>query len=272
MTDLLANYGSHLQHAAIALIIMLPLERLLPRNRDQKVLRPHWRTDLAHALFNFLLITSVAIALAAGIITLLAPLIPAAFKAAIAAQPLWLQFIEVFVIADLYYYTMHYAAHKIPLLWRFHAVHHSIEDMDWLATHRVHPVDQILTGSATLIIPIAMGYSAEALILFSLQFSWHSLLKHSNVKVTWGPLRWIYCTPLFHHWHHSNEPGSWDKNFAGQLPLIDLVFGTANMTEHRPPEVYGVADPVPTDYVGQLAYPFREASRAPNTPAMTPAE
>lgn len=161
------------------------------------------------------------------------------------------------ILADLYYYWAHRLFHTVPALWKFHAVHHSIEDMDWIAAHRTHPIDTAITNSGALILAILLEFSAAAFLIFSLQFSWHSLLKHSNIKVGWGPLRWFYLTPAYHHWHHANMKAAYDKNFSGQLPLWDLLFGTAIMKETESPEKYGVDDPVPLRFVGSLLYPFR---------------
>ncbi len=131
--------------------------------------------------------------------------------------------------------------------------------MDWLAASRVHPVDQILTRGLSLMIPCALGFSAEAFAIFGIAFSLHSTLKHSNANITFGPLRWILATPTYHHWHHANEPEAFNRNFAGQLPLMDLLFGTANMEESIAPTVYGVDDPVPDGFVDQILMPFRKA-------------
>jgi sterol desaturase/sphingolipid hydroxylase (fatty acid hydroxylase superfamily) len=88
------------------------------------------------------------------------------------------------------------------------------------------------------------------------------MLKHSNFKISFGPLRWILASPTYHHWHHANQPEAYDRNFAGQLPLIDLLFGTAIMKEAEGPSAYGVDEPIPEDFVGQLIVPFRKADMA----------
>jgi sterol desaturase/sphingolipid hydroxylase (fatty acid hydroxylase superfamily) len=154
------------------------------------------------------------------------------------------------------FYLVHRAFHKVPWLWRFHAVHHSIEEMDWLAAHRVHPIDQILTKGASLIPIFALGFASEPMFLFAVMYRWQALLIHSNVRIGFGPLRWIFASPQFHHWHHANHREAFDTNFAGQLSLLDLLFGTMHLPGRETPRLYGTDDPVPGDYVGQLAYPF----------------
>ncbi|WP_246672129.1 MULTISPECIES: sterol desaturase family protein [unclassified Mesorhizobium] len=87
--------------------------------------------------------------------------VPEALSATVQSQPLWLQAIEALIIADIGFYLAHRAFHAVPFLWRFHAIHHSIEEMDWLAAHRVHPVDQILTKSASFLPLFALGFQAR---------------------------------------------------------------------------------------------------------------
>ena len=241
----------------ISMLIFVPLETLLPRRKGKKVFRRLWQTDTAYALINVFLILMGMTAIYVVARSVFGPLVGENIRGAIAAQPVILQVIEIAVIADLGYYLIHRLFHEIPALWRFHAVHHSIEEMDWLAAARVHPIDQIMTRGISLMIPIALGYSGAAMVIFGFIFNWHSTLKHSNVNVSFGPLRWILATPTYHHWHHANQAEAFDRNFAGQLPIIDLMFGTAIMKEKEGPSAYGTDHPMPSGFIAQLAAPFR---------------
>ena len=246
-----------LQKILLIIVIFVPLERLFALRPGQKILRNGWVTDSLHVLATGPMIqigTAVLLALSFHASSLL---VPAFVHTAVAAQPTWLALIEIFFIADLGFYLAHRAFHKFPFLWRFHVVHHSIEELDWLAAHRVHPVDQILTKSASMIPVFALGFSLEPIILFAMIYQWQSLLIHSNTRIGFGPLRWVFASPAFHHWHHADHPEAIDKNFAGQLSLLDLVFGTMHMPDREMPRLYGTVDPVPNEYLGQLVYPFR---------------
>lgn len=246
------------QDLAIVALVFVSLERLAP-TRVQKMLRPHWANDGLYLLLNGILIRAGIAVLVGGAVIAASGLIPAAVTAAVAGQPLWLQVVEVFLIADLGFYAAHRLFHSVPFLWRFHAVHHSIEDLDWLAGHRVHPLDQILTKSLSLIPCFALGFSPWALGLFFIVYRWHSVLLHSNVRIDFGPLKWVVASPEFHRWHHANQADAYDKNFAGQLPLWDMVFGTMHMPQDRAPLRFGTDDRVPTSYGAQLLYPFLPA-------------
>lgn len=240
----------------IAALVFIPLERVVGLRREQKILRRQWLSDLVYAVVNPILIKGGLIVIFALLLGVLVEFIPNGLHQFIGSQPLWLQIIEVFLIADLGFYLAHRAFHAIPVLWRFHAVHHSIEEMDWLAAHRVHPIDQIVTKAASLLPVFALGFSGPAILTFAAVYQWHSLLIHSNVNIPFGPLRWLVASPQFHHWHHGNQPEAYNTNFAGQLPFIDWIFGTLYLPRKGTPKKYGVDEKVPTNCLGQFAYPF----------------
>ena len=251
----------NIQSMLLVALLFLPLERLLPRRREQRMLRRAWVTDSIYFLINRVPISIGLVAIVVLAMTLGEHFVPAGFRTMVADQPLWLQVIELIVVADLLFYTLHRLFHSVPLLWRFHAVHHSIEDLDWLAAHRIHPVDQILTKGASLIPCFALGFTAEAILAFSLIYQWHTLLLHANVRVNIGPLRWLIASPEFHHWHHADYPEAWNRNFGAQLPLWDVLFGTANMSAGKFPSRYGIGETLPASYLSQLLYPFRSNSK-----------
>ena len=251
--DLLAFFMG-LKNSLIAAVVFIGLERIIPKEPKQKILRPNWANDLVYLVFNRWFIGQGIALLILLIVT--HPIVPASLRRVVATQSLWIQIPALLVIADLTFYLVHRTFHAVPMLWRFHQVHHSIEHMDWLAGYRVHPIDQILTKGGSLLPCIALGFSANAFAVYGMIYFTHSVLLHSNVRISFGPLRWLIASPQFHHWHHSREPEAWDKNFAGELSLIDIVFGTAHMPKGQWTPSYGIHDDLPRTYVGQLAYPF----------------
>ena len=243
----------------IMALIFIPLERLLPLRRGQRILRKHWLNDVVYLFFNGILISAGVVILVVASMAVIRPLIPD-LNAVVRSQPLWLQALEVVLLADIGFYLAHRAFHTVPLLWKFHAIHHSIEEMDWLAAHRVHPIDQIFTMTSSLLPAYALGFSAEAMAVYAIIYQGQSLLIHSNVRIGFGPLSLVLASPRFHHWHHANERAAHNKNFAGQLPFLDAIAGTLHMPR-RMPKAYGGDDPVPPLYHQQLAYPVRNALR-----------
>ena len=251
------NFVGLITNFLLVCLIFFPLERLLSLRAQQKIFRPHWQTDFIHVFATGFLFRVSTILLISLAVFYLENLVPASFRAIVASQPYWLAFVEILVIADLGFYFVHRAFHAIPWLWRFHVIHHSIEEMDFLAAYRVHPIDQILTRGATLIPIFLLGFAADAILLFGAVYQWQSVLIHSNVRIAVGPLRWIVASPEFHHWHHANHPEAMDKNFSAQLSIIDFLFGTSYLPRGKRPVKYGVDDPVPASYISQLAYPLQ---------------
>lgn len=240
----------------IVALIFIPLERLFTLHKEQKVLRAWWWNDLIYVFLNKMVIQLGLLLLIFTVGAGLYWLVPDSVRAAIGVQPTWLQTIEVIIIADIGFYLAHRTFHTIPWLWHFHAVHHSIEELDWLAAARVHPIDQIITKGASLLPVFALGFNGTAVGIYGAIYLWHSFVLHANVRLPVGPLRWIIASPEFHHWHHANQPEAYNKNYAGQLALIDVLFGTARMPKGELPSKYGVDDPVPNTYIAHLIYPF----------------
>jgi len=177
-------------------------------------------------------------------------------RSPIGAQPLWLQAVAVVVLGDLLGYWTHRAFHA-GSWWRFHAVHHSAERLDWLSSTRVHPVNDLVGGLVRVLPLFLLGFRLEVLAGYLPGLALHGILLHANVRWSFGPLRYVIASPAFHRWHHAAEAEGRDKNFAGLLPVWDLIFGTFYMPG-RPPERCGVEERVPVGFVGQLAYPWRE--------------
>jgi len=240
----------------ITFLVFVPLERLFALHPEQKAFRRDWANDLIFLLFNGLLIKLGLLAVIAVSIFAATQIVPASFQAAIGGLPYWVQLPLVIVLSDLGFYWTHRMFHAVPWLWRFHAIHHSIEELDWLAAARVHPVDQILTKGVSLVPVVALGFSEWAIGVYALLYQWQSVLIHSNVRFRFGPLRFLFASPEFHHWHHSDQREARDKNFAGQLAFLDALFGSLHLPRGRAPTTYGLDRPMPQRYLPQLLYPF----------------
>ena len=244
----------------VGALIFIPLEHFFALHRDQRIFRRGWLTDIAHFLFTRTLANIATFIFVGAAILLLHWLVSPAFQAAVAAQNRPLQFLEAVLIANIGGYVGHRLEHQVPFLWRFHSVHHSIAEMDWLAAARLHPLDQIVTKLLTIVPLYMMGFSKTTFGAYLGLATFHAVLIHANVRFKFGPIRWLITTPQFHHWHHSNDPEAFNKNFAGELPLLDMIFGTFHLPKERMPTTYGVSEPVPAKYVQQIAYPFRRVA------------
>ncbi len=186
----------------------------------------------------------------------------------VTAQPLALQLLEFTVIADFIGYWTHRGFHEEPL-WRVHAVHHSSTELDWLSSVRVHPVNDALSNLAVAAPLLLVGFDPAALAVYVPFLTFYAILLHANVGWTYGPLRYVIASPVFHRWHHSAAPESANKNFAGLFVFWDLIFGTIYLPNGVAPSGFGVAgNPVPENLFQQLTYPFRR-QRDVRTPQLT---
>lgn len=253
MPELLPDWLD-LRNFLLFLLIFSPLEYILPIHEKAKLLRRGWGTDVLHFFFSGIFIKLGLFLVVIFSIQLGSISIPNDFQAWLGGIPTWLQIISAIIIADLGFYLSHRLMHAVPTLWRFHVVHHSSEKLDWLASYRVHPVDQVIVKGSSLVPIFALRFSDTTILITSIIYHWQGLLLHSNVNMKIGPLKWIIASPEFHHWHHANQEEAYDKIFAGQLSFWDWLFGTTYMNGGKP-ETYGVDEHIPMGYIQQLAYP-----------------
>lgn len=251
----------------IVAVIFITLERLFTLRRDQRILRKLWTMDLMYLALNGILIAIGLNVIVFGGLFLSSLVVPSALQEWVGSQPIWLQLPAAIVLSDLGFYAVHRLFHAVPWLWKFHMIHHSIEELDWLAAHRVHPVDQILTKGASLLPIFILGFSPATVAAYAFLYRWQSLLIHSNVKIGYGWLNWIVASPRFHHWHHANHRQAYDKNFAGQLSILDFIFGTSYMPVRDMPKRYGINHPIQPRYAAQLIFPFQSLPEADPAPA-----
>jgi sterol desaturase/sphingolipid hydroxylase (fatty acid hydroxylase superfamily) len=238
-------------------IVFVPLERIWALHPAQGTFRKEWTTDA----FYF-----VATHLPAQVITFLM-LLPAALaapwlaipelQAFVRGWPFVVQLFAVILVADLSQYAVHLMFHKIPFLWRFHAVHHSIRTLDWIAGSRSHFFDIVLTRGL-IMIPLALcGFSQGAIVGYILFVSFHATFSHTDFRPRTIWLENYLVTPRYHHWHHSSEDEAIDCNFAIHFPWIDRMFGTCHFPKDAWPKSYGLHGPnVRPGFFRQFIDPF----------------
>ena len=134
-----------------------------------------------------------------------------------------------------------------------------------------HPVDQAFTRSCIVIPLFALGFTRGTFGALLIVFTLQALFIHANVRFTFGPLRYVLATPEFHHWHHAADPRAYNSNFAGELPVIDKLFGTLHlepMGAEAPLARRATGSPTrcPTGYLRQMAWPFRSGDPSDRTP------
>lgn len=241
----------------ILALFFVPIERMRPLDPELPIVRKGFRTDLLHFFASHLLVGITVFLTMAPAAWALGGVVDPEFQQRVARQPLGVQVIEAMILADLFQYGIHRAFHEVPVLWRFHSIHHSSRHMDWLAGSRLHLVDIVLTRAIAFLPLFVMGFSERALQTYLVLIAFHAVFNHANVDCVWRPLRWIVTTPRYHHWHHTAEPNAVDRNYAAQIPAIDWLFGTAHQADAWP-EHYGLAEgEAPEGWWNQVAAPFR---------------
>jgi sterol desaturase/sphingolipid hydroxylase (fatty acid hydroxylase superfamily) len=174
----------------------------------------------------------------------------------LAQYPLWLQGIVFLVLSDFLMYWIHRGFHR-PRLWKFHAVHHSSEELDWISAARFHPINLFLGSIAVDVILLVIGISPNVLVFIGPFTVAHSAFVHANLNWTLGPFKYVLASPVFHRWHHTAADRGGSSNFAPTFPVLDMMFGTFYMPANEYPDRYGVADPMPAGFAAQLIYPFK---------------
>ena len=277
---------------AVAFAVVLPFELIWAKNASKKVFREGFTTDLAHMFFTKIIGNYLVLVIGASFVfALVEHYLPlGGIRAAVRSQPVWLQAIQLMLLSDFIGYWTHRWMHQYPLLWRAHACHHSSEQMDFLATVRVHPLQMLFGRVVGKILPFSLGFSVESLALAFSVFGIWGFFEHANIRVppdgivyrVLKPLRWIFVTPRFHHWHHDYVIH--DCNYGITFSFWDRLFGTDHFPEDLSfPERYGIPDPHPRTWAAQMVYPFLsrerqiklaayEARRISGKPESTPAE
>jgi len=265
MQQLHPNVLSFLRVCGYLVLFMaffVPLERIFGLHR-QRVFRKAFGTDVIYYFLSSLLpklLLTLPLSLLAG---LLHRIYPAGVYQAIASMPSGLRLVAALVVGEIGYYWGHRWAHEFPVLWRFHAIHHSAEEIDWLVNTRSHPVDLIFTrlcGQIPIYLlglaqPLGQRLDWVPFFAATVSTSWGFFI-HSNVEWRLGWFEWLVSTPAFHHWHHTNDgPDVINKNYSTFLPWIDKCFGTFYLPKEWPSS-YGIDEKMPSDLPHQLLEPF----------------
>ncbi|HXQ14017.1 MAG TPA: sterol desaturase family protein [Caulobacteraceae bacterium] len=216
--------------------------------------------DLGYCLLGVLYAGVGPLAAAALSATPVGPALQRLTGAELQHLPTLAQLAILLVATDLAQYGLHRAFHHRSL-WPFHAVHHSAPDVNWTTTFRSHPVNYLVLNASLGVAAKALGFSELTLLLAAPIFFFTGALTHANLNWTFGPLRYVVASPVFHRWHHSADAERQAKNFAPMFPLWDLLFGTFYMPRGRRPETFG-AEGVPEGLFGQLVHPFAAWGRS----------
>lgn len=254
---------------AILVVIFVPLERFFAAH-PQKILRKGIGADLSYYFLSSLLPALLLSAPLGVLAWAVYRTVPSNLHAATAALPLWARALAGLVAGEIGFYWYHRLSHEIPLLWRFHSIHHSAAQIDFLVNTRAHPVDMVLARFSGLVPIYVLGLGGPlgaagsmVPIVATLTGTVWGFFIHANLRWRFGPLEWLISTPAFHHWHHTLAAPV-NRNYASMLPWLDRLFGTHYLPRKEWPAAYGIEAKLPDSFVRQLAYPLRAQPTVPD--------
>ena len=177
----------------------------------------------------------------------------------VSAWPLVGQVVALLVVSDFLQWCVHNLLHRVPWLWQFHKVHHSIATMDWIGNWRFHWMEIVVYRSLQWL-PLAwLGASGKAALAVAVVGTLWGDFNHANLDCGLGRLGYLFNSPRMHLWHHdASSEGGVAKNFGIVLSLWDHVFDTAYWPRERSPERLGYPGDweMPEGLLGELAWPL----------------
>ena len=244
----------NVNYLSLAAVLLL-LERVMPHEKlwlaDDGQLGP----DLGHTLLSKSSVQVLIIAPAAMGTASILDLSPARWWPV--DWPVAAQVLLALACAECGFYWAHRLAHEWPLLWRFHAVHHSVTRLWLVNTGRFHFLDTLISVLFGLAVAILMGAPRDIIVWVSAITGFIGLLTHCNVEMRGGVLNYFFNTPDLHRWHHSMEPAEGNRNYGENLMFLDQLLGTYFYSARRPPAVIGIRDAMPVSFAQQVIHPFR---------------
>lgn len=240
----------------LSVFFFMTLEKLFPKYRNQVILRKEWGLDLFYFCFNHLALSAILL-YANYHVTHFDWAVNISFQQWVQSLPVVVQVVAIIICADFVLYWEHRLFHEVKVLWPVHAVHHSVETMDWLAGSRGHFI-QVFSERAMVLVPLyLLGADRAALDIYVSFAALQAILIHCNTNLKFGWLKYIFVTPQFHHWHHSSEKPAIDTNYSAHLVLFDRLFGTYHMPNKHWPAEYGTTKKLPSTFLGQLWHPVK---------------
>ena len=234
--------------------LVLALERWAPFARAWQRDQGDLRTDTLHLAGN-LLVNQISVALYAAVQVVTGHglgLWPADW-------PFALQFLAGAAVMDLGLYAVHRASHSAPWLWKLHAIHHSPRRVYWMNGQRRHLVHEVLEGTPGLLVLGTFGAPATVVACYMAAITLHLMFQHGNIAYRAGALRYVFAVAELHRWHHQRLYKDVQGNYGAILSVWDYAFGTALPKKGDAPLDVGMDDEpdLPSDYVGQLLWPFQ---------------
>ncbi len=262
-------YTNYFWGLIIISLVVWGLEVLFPWRKEQPIFRKDFWLDAFYMFFNFFVFAIVI----SGVYKVLGVLfsymgINAQTLAVVdmANWPQWLQLLLFFVVLDFVQWFTHVLLHRYPFLWEFHKVHHSVKEMGFAAHLRFHWMENILYKPLkTLGVMVLGGFEPEQAYIVHFAAIAIGHFNHANIKLTYGPLKYILNNPVMHLYHHAYTipKGSHGVNFGISLSVWDYLFKTNYIPESSGQIELGFPgdETLPKGFWGQLTYGFKKPKK-----------
>ncbi len=258
-------YTNYFWGLIIISLFVWGLEMVFPWRKEQSKFRKDFWLDAFHMFFNFF-IFSIAISGFYKLLEVIFKDIGITAKSLVIIDlselPTWGQLIIFFIVLDFVQWFTHTLLHRFPFFWQYHKVHHSVKEMGFAAHLRYHWMENILYKPLkTFGLMILGGFEPEQAYIVHFIAIIIGHFNHSNIKITWGPLKYIINNPVMHLYHHSFvlPEGKHGVNFGISLSLWDYIFKTNYIPEDSGNITLGFEgdEKFPKNFLGQTIYGFK---------------
>ncbi len=242
------------------------LEIVLPWRKKQSIVRRDFWLDGFYMFFNYFLFSLI---LFNGLSNVVVELFNSSLSAVgienlvaieIGNLPKWSQLLIMFLLADFIQWNVHRMLHRVPWMWEFHKVHHSVKEMGFAAHLRFHWMESVIYKTVQYIPLALIGFGIDDFFIVHITATAIGHLNHANLGWAYGPLKYIFNNPKMHIWHHAkalpnNHP--YGVNFGLSLSIWDYIFKSAYLPKNGRDIELGFEndEQFPNDLRHQLIYP-----------------
>lgn len=241
-------------------IFFFLLEIVAPWRKNQPKFRKDFWLDAFYMFFNFFLFSLIVFNAASDIVVhffndFLASI---GIKNLVAFEVMswasWQHLLIGFIVRDFVQWWTHRVLHRVPFLWEFHKVHHSVEQMGFAAHMRYHWMETVIYRTIEYIPLALIGIGLRDFFIIHIITLFIGHFNHSNIQLNLGFLKYIFNNPQMHIWHHAKklENFNYGVNFGISLSLWDYLFGTAYVPKSGRDIEIGVEKEFPKSFWKQI--------------------
>ncbi len=248
------------------------MEALRPWRAEQRKFRKDFWLDAFYMFFNFFLFSLIIYHAASELVvtwfhSLLGMIgVTNLVAIEIASWAVWAQLLTLFIVRDFIHWNVHRLLHRVPWLWEFHKVHHSVEEMGFAAHLRYHWMENVVYKVLEYLPLALIGFGINDFIIVHLFTTVVGHFNHSNLRLPLGPLKYLFNNPQMHIWHHARDlppEHRYGMNYGLTLSLWDYLFRTAYIPHNGRDIPLGFHDmkEFPKTFWGQFIYGFRRKKK-----------